>query len=151
MTTIAYRDGIMAADSMLSDYHDIKRGTKKIFVLDDAVVGTAGDDDAITRFLEWWREGHDLSKRPKRVGDCHILIVPSKGRPEIWDESYTGEPVAESFCAIGSGRAIAYGALEMGASAKEAVQAACKWNVHTRGPVKVIDVYKTLGIKRRKK
>lgn len=146
MTTIAYRNGIMAADSMLTDYGDIKRNTKKIFVLEDVVIGTAGEDGDILRFIEWWEDGRKASKRPRRstVTSLHLIIVDAHGQAEIWDENYFGEPTKEPFCAIGSGRAIAYGAFEMGATAKEAVAAACKWNVYTQGPVRTMNVFKAL-------
>lgn len=149
MTTIAYRDGIMAADSMLSDWGEIKRKTEKIFVFKDAVIGTAGEDGDILKFLEWWEAGHDPAKRPKRstVKELHLIVALNTGVVEIWAEDYIGEPVLEEFCAIGSGRAVAYGALEMGATAKEAVRISCKWNTASALPVRAVDVRKSLGIK----
>lgn len=151
MTTIVYRDGIMAADSMLTDWGDIKRQTDKIFIMPDAVIGTAGDDGDILNFLDWWEAGHNSKKKPRRssVTELHLIIVDATGKASIWAEDYNGEVVKEPFCSIGSGRGVAYGALEMGATAEQAVKAACKWNLNTREPIVMVDVYKTLGLKKR--
>jgi len=143
MTVVAYRAGILASDSRCSDEYDMHlTNCRKIFRLKNgALVGTAGDDDD--------REVRDLlakaspGKMPTRqqLADTKtefqgILVFPKaqvfvisisyleRGSGGEWSGSVS--PITDEFVAVGSGQQYAYGVMEHGGTAIEAVRCACK-------------------------
>jgi hypothetical protein len=145
MTTIAFRDGIMAADSQESNGdtkgHCLKLFQKKDEEGNETIIGTAGGSFSGMLYVEHFGTG---KSRPEAVSsvtedeDFHVLL---------WDGWHLYEvnrlwlPVRVPPCpffAIGSGRAAALGAMHMGASAEEAVQVAKKIDNYTGGPVKLM-------------
>lgn len=131
MTTIAVRDGVMAADTQSTgSFH---QRVKKIAKLPDgSLVGTAGNTDECQRAIEWLCSDGSV-KQPKIPG-AHLIFLRPNG--SIWLGEGTFEPyrVMGKFSAIGSGGAIAIGAMEAGATAAEAVRIAAKHDGNTSGP-----------------
>lgn len=134
MTVIAFRDGIMACDSQVS-IGDYRTGmVKKITRLEcGALVGFAGDVDC--------RDGLQLLEKKLEKGkfptvkeledlttDVNFLIALPDG--EMY-ECQTGKNRSFLECgwhgyeAIGSGKYVALGAMDAGASAEEACTIAC--------------------------
>lgn len=143
MTTIAYRDGIMAADGKRNDANDVKRGeVKKIHLFDDCIVGVSGDVPSITRFLDWVGSGMPQDNMPEMVSEKGFTatIVDAGGDVEIWQSDLTPMMQDAPFYASGSGYEIAMGAMAAGASAEEAVEIACEYDAHSGGPVQVVNV-----------
>jgi hypothetical protein len=163
VTCIAWRGGLMACDSCWS-YGDTQVASQiKIKRLTSgALLGQAGDNDA--RAMEILL---DKIKDPRRLPSkvelaatkdsfMGLLALPKGG---VWviasgpvDE--TGWPVADNyderedlgvwpattiggFAAVGSGSDYALAAMHAGASAKLAVEIACKLNLSCRPPVHV--------------
>ena len=64
-------------------------------------------------------------------------MVDKRGRITSF-ESESSAPcrIRAKFLAIGSGAAVALGAMAAGADAKQAVRIACQFDAHTKGPVK---------------
>lgn len=138
MTTIAYRDGILAADGRVTCDGLILTDTcKKITRLSDGALFTLCGVDTLEQRIIQWLEEDDDKPIPKGKGFCAILVDTDgvletyNGRGEGFAPSY-GE-----FQAYGSGCEVAYGAMEMGASAKEAVEAAIKRNAFSGGAIQV--------------
>ena|ERR1700694_4242478 len=135
MTTIAYRDGILAADGRVTDGHLILTDEcKKIRRLSDgALFALAGDDvyeEKIVEILE------DMDSPLPQGKDFTAILVDTEGRLSIY--SGVGDrflPWYADFAAFGSGAEIAYGAMQMGASAEQAVVAACARNTTTGGAI----------------
>ena len=67
-----------------------------------------------------------------------IVLDLSTGVAEVWEHPGIGIPIEEDFAAIGSGVGIAYGAFWMGATARQAVQAAILFDEGTGLGVQVI-------------
>lgn len=132
MTTIAYRDGILAADSQGTVGNLIvPGGTKKLFRLEDgSVAAFCGIASAGRNFVNWLDQGAP-GERPS-LEHSTVIHLTADGCVE-YDEFGTN-PV-EEFQAWGSGAEIATGALYAGCSAEAAVQIACIADTGSSEPV----------------
>lgn len=138
MTTIAYRNGLLAADGRVTSDGLILTDTcKKITRLSDGALFTLCGVDTWEQQIIEWLEENDGSAPPKGKGFCAILVdtdgvlTTYNGRNGGFIASYG------AFQAYGSGCEIAYGAMEMGATAKEAVEAAIRRNAYSGGAIQV--------------
>jgi len=139
MTTIAYRDGLMAADSGAWTTSGTLLGhTDKIDRLEDGtLIGSAGDYTATVRALEWLAAGKSEESKPE-FGEEEavlLLIVHSDGAVGIAMSDLVECPLLGDYFAIGSGCELALGAMAAGARAEEAVLIACRFDSATIGPV----------------
>ena len=144
MTTIAYRNGIMAADSQESDEeYLLKTQCQKLWVRNKCLIGIAKDSYAGLMFIEWITGTLTTDAFENRIlatdDDFEALIVNSTG--EIY--TYNRYLVAcfhdkPEFFAIGSGSKCALIAMEAGMSAEEAVKIACKYDLYSGGDIKTI-------------
>lgn len=147
MTTIAFRDGVIAADSRStieteaggSTKHvcaklfrkTIKEGRKTF----DVIIGTAGEVGPALVYLDWYGTPGD----PPRVlldhdPDFTCLILRPDGLFEV-DKFCRPDKVLEPFYAIGSGRKEALAVMHHGGSAVDAVRIAAKIDPFTGGKV----------------
>jgi len=136
MTTIAYRDGVLAADGRVTDGQLILTDEcKKIRRLSDgSLFALTGDDTHEERIVEWLEDA-DISPPPQGK-DFTAILVDTDGNLSFYNGmSDRFVPWYEGFAAFGSGSDIAYGALEMGATAEEAVIAASHRNTLTGGAI----------------
>ena len=139
MTTVAWRDGIMAADTQ-SIKGDMKAiGCIKLFKTTNTrgktvLLGISGDYLEAMLYVEQY--GGCFEEPPQKVtGDVDILIWDGK---RLWEDSSLQHPVLVPKCkyyAVGSGASVAMGAMFMGASAKEAVSAAIAIDAMSGGRV----------------
>lgn len=144
MSIIVIRDGVMASDSMMlvNDHWDIGTLNKqKIFRLrDGSLFGGVGSTGAITAFLK------ATDREPSRA-DQHaehfftesrrtsgLRLMPN-GRIIAYDSSGETHYPPMNFTADGAGQGIAIGAMEMGASARQACAIAIRRNMGARGKV----------------
>lgn len=155
MTTIAYRDGILAADSCVT-YSTEEGGSRranciKLFrkyvglttpggiEIQDCLIAVAGESGPGMLFVDAiFSPKHDVDATRELFtnagADFTALVLTRNGLFE-YDGWYRGELVLEPFWSVGSGCKVALGAMEHGASAREAVQAATIWDANTRGPI----------------
>lgn len=141
MTTVVYRNGMMAADTG-SSYGDSKiSGVRKIArAPDGSLYGICGNASLGREFLEWVRKGCE--------GDHPAIPLDQEGNNEMvalhvdasggmylithyGREDMTGFP----YMAIGADATVAFGALFQGATADEAVMAAIEHGKWTFGSV----------------
>lgn len=135
MTTIAYRDGILAADSC-SWSGGARRRTRKVFKVRSQdgrsfLVGFSGSGTYSLAILAWMRgqtarpEPLQFIKPDELQNQCALVI---DDRRRIWqlgsDLQYS--LMREKFYAYGGGQDFVWGALEAGASAVQAVRIAMK-------------------------
>lgn len=73
-------------------------------------------------------------------------MIGRDGQISHFSERLRPYKVHASFYAIGSGRRLAIGAMAAGASAKEAVEIACRFDTHSRGPVNAARVLKPVKV-----
>lgn len=138
MTTIAYRDGKLAADT-LSTANGVRDDYgPKVWRIGQVIGAACGSRGLCLKFRDWVAGGMD--------GDCPfegaddgngIIVTPEHvvcfGSSGPW-------PVSQAYYAIGSGYQLAMGAMEMGATAEQGVQVAMKWDCSTGGDVQVISL-----------
>ncbi len=139
MTTIAVKDGIVAADSGLSHGDLIYSGYAKIWRKKDdgSIVGVAGDAGLSAKFQKWAAEG---GERPV-IGNSEegsAVIVSSDGKILVVDSHNEPFRPPTAFYALGSGFELAMGAMAAGASAQRAVEIACKYDQGSSKPVKAL-------------
>lgn len=141
MTTIAYRDGIIAGDTQ-AQQHGLTRYFKKVHRMDDAIIGIAGNCGDVTQFLDWWRDGHNMDRLPDfriyrgdgDAPDIQALVLQQDGL-YLWTEHFQYSPVVQSFFAIGTGTQAALTAMHMGAPAVDAIRMAAQVDLFTGGEV----------------
>lgn len=149
MTVIAYRDGIMASDSCWNDNGLIVTlSTKIVRLKSQALLGEAGDCD--TREMQQLLDNAtDPSGLPSRkdlleVGiDYQAILVLPDG--SVWDVCVDMDKkdagvfrINRDYYAVGSGKRTALGAMWRGATADQAVHAACEWEMECRLPSNVV-------------
>lgn len=152
MTTIAYRDGIIAADSRAT--YTSEAGGARIVACrklyrktigkgrrqHDVIIGTAGESAPGLLFVEWFGSGKEPpTKLIDGDADFEVLVVTKKGIYTA-DKYCTLEEIEEPYYAIGSGSKAAFAAMDCGKSAKEAVRIAAKRDPYTGGPIRAMSL-----------
>ena len=139
MTAIAYRAGIMAADTR-SVHEYVKVDETKIFRADGHLIGVMGEAcPSNAELAKWFLAAPDKSFRPEfKDHKFTLLIVNPKGKSVLLHSSGRFYPIVhQRFWAIGAGAECCMGAMEAGATAEEAVRAAIKWQRDCGGRVTV--------------
>jgi ATP-dependent protease HslVU (ClpYQ) peptidase subunit len=137
MTIIAYRDGVMAADTGITDGGFVTCG-RKLHKKNGHIIGFAGDVAQALVFVDWFFN-QKKNRKPDlgHEGDWEAMILNKDG-VTTWGRSLRPIPLSEDFYAIGSGSVGAMYAMEQGATAEEAVRIACKRDPYCREPVMVL-------------
>lgn len=132
MTTVAARDGVMAADSQSTgDY--ICRVRKILRLPDGTLAAGAGTSAAVYAAIQWVIGGRQ-GDAPDIEGSCVLFLRPN-GSLWLADGRWPEFPLADKHIAIGSGGMAAQAAMLMGASAIEAVRIACHLDDGSSAPV----------------
>lgn len=143
MTTIAIRDGIMAADT--SVWEGCYRGSKQKIVRTSLghLFATCGDSGITERLAKWIEDGESEDRLPRIVEktDFAALVLYRDGSVGHYTERFMRSMIDGPFFALGSGNEFALGAMAMGASAEKAVEIACQFDPWSRGPVQVERLY----------
>lgn len=134
MTTIAYRDGVLAADTLINSNGDRIGYTPKIGRAGGLLFGASGSTAWCWAFRSWVRGGAKGAhpQVPEHTGG--FIVMPNDDLIVFHNEGLerrTGLP----FHADGSGADYALGAMQMGATAKEAVLAAVVWDGKSGGEI----------------
>jgi ATP-dependent protease HslVU (ClpYQ) peptidase subunit len=141
MSTVAYRNGIMAADSACWSNGTYIGDSEKIRLVGDTLIGCCGNLDAIELFFKFYRKKtQDAQNRIKELTEhtFSALCVSPKGDVSEWNNLLVPVRYVADYYAIGSGEEYALGAMAMGAAAEQAVRAAAHHDAHTRLPVVVM-------------
>lgn len=153
MTTIAYKQGLMACDSCWTlDDTQVTSLSKITRLSSGALLGQAGDNDA--RDMEFFLDKIKLLRNiPTRRAlielklDFHGLWVLPAGNivrvscredPLAYHDEVGFTPISRKIAACGSGSDLAMGAMQVGATAREAVAVAAEFDINTRGPFHVV-------------
>ena len=152
MTVIAYRNGLMAADTGARSNDLIRTNAKKVYkcpVTGD-LYGFAGNADSMAEFIDWviseTEEDYPhikYQRRPSIGGniekfESHFIVLHVSADGKIVElltafgkEDFSKEP----YCAIGAGAEVAIGAMYVGATATAAVGAAINHSPYCHGRV----------------
>lgn len=143
MTTIAYRDGIMAADSLATG-GDVRRGevAKLDTLADGTILGLTGSSGLAPLVCAWLAAGAKWEDRPKLPDGLTIggLLVRPGGTVFVISTNFVLQQVTAEFHAQGSGNEIAIGAMAMGATAEQDVAVAAKFDIYTGGAITTLCV-----------
>lgn len=130
MTVIAYRAGVLAADTMAVHNEHIKvLNSCKVIKRRGHLLAVAGDlCPANPLILKWFFAKSGMEKRTPYHGmKFDLMVITPEEQIQMWDQRGEVEIMHVPFYAIGSGKEYAMGAMEMGATAQQAVAAAIKW------------------------
>lgn len=141
MSTIAYRDGIIAADTICirNDTRHFQC-TKIARSPDGTLGGAAGTLVFSTKFLEWIRGGTQGSA-PERERDDHYCDIGLLIRPTEAIEffEFKGQSIVEApYVAIGSGFPFALGCMFRGGRATSAVATAIHFDIYSGGRIEFL-------------
>lgn len=145
MTTIGYRDGIVAADSR--ETQETESGGATIHICEklfrkrvgkrQVVIATAGGSHAGMVFVDWYGSGKavpDVLRELDLAEDFDALIL-DRGKVLTCNHLCRPIEVLDKFTAIGSGRKAALAAMHCGRSAREAVRIACMIDPYSAPPI----------------
>lgn len=150
MTTIAYKDGIMACDSCwtLGDAH-VTSLSKINRLASGALLGQSGDNDArdMVLFLDKIKHERHLPTRKAllelRVSFGGLFVLPTgavykitcREDPLDYRDEVGFTPISRRIAAAGSGFHFALGAMAAGKTAREAVKIATDFDINSRAPI----------------
>lgn len=139
MTTIAYKDGVMASDSLYTNGNGRRDYTRpKVVAMRGLLVGIAGGSPHAFAFRDWLRGG--LQGDSPDLGGSHgaevLMSLPDGTLITVthggWEWYYA------PFAAIGSGGDFAMGVMQAGGSAEDAVRAALELDTNSGGDLCVV-------------
>lgn len=146
MTVVAYKDGQIASDSRCQIGEMVcSDKIQKIFKGPNVISGGAGDAADLTNLERWTKAGGDLQKMDDRMyGMAIYKIGPKKYRAIRLEQKHQGwyeVPLVQGeYIVLGSGREVAAGALEAGATVEEAVEIAIKLIPSCGGKVQTLSL-----------
>ena len=147
MTTIAFKDGIIAADSQETHGDGRISECKKLYSVSGTIIGTAGDSYTGLIFIDSFERGARMEDAPdlshvKSDEDFECIVIEDKDNIYTINRFFQKYPVKmpDGFYALGWGSSYAMAAMEMGADAKKAVQIAVKYDAYTGGKIKTMKV-----------
>ena len=139
MTTFAYKNGFLAADTLIT-YGNGRLGHMSKIVKNDKgwLFAASGTIDGVKKILDWGRRGYIDRGIPNIEGTDGFVVEPdgqtySLVKGELVPFLITGKGYAE-----GTGGNYAEGAMEAGASAKQAVEIAMIYDTKTGGTIEVL-------------
>lgn len=136
MTTVAFRDGIIAADTLMTASETRCGYCTKIMRVGRLVIGFCGTLSNFEKFRCWIKDG---ALGAFKSDGGNVFIVPPTGPAVIWGDSDSPWREDAEFWAIGTGEKLAMGAMAAGATAAEAVKAAIGFDVFSGGQITVLD------------
>lgn len=141
MTVIAYRDGVMAADTLATQGGQrIGYCTKIVRNGRGDLAGAAGNSTYADAFSSWFAKGEKGKGPEADAGSDYCdrgLIVRANGAIEFYEKDGRFSIIAP-YVAMGSGRSEALAAMFNGASAEQAVKTAIALDVGCGGDITVL-------------
>ena len=135
MTIVCYRDGVLAADSLVLEGGTRVGQVRKFRVFQcGTVIAFSGHLSAGSWFLKEVTPATMPDELPKDFNamkvDPHGDVYHLESENRVWFK------IEAPFHAIGSGSYLAIGAMAMGADAREAVTVACTYETGCGGPIR---------------
>lgn len=138
MTTIAYRDGVLAADTLQTAPGGItSKCATKIGGKNGVLWAATGDAAWCKSFRDWVATGM-AGDAPKADEESGGIIFAPGNTIIVFHRNGVEQREGLPFWADGSGQDYALGAMQVGATAEEAVRAAAAWDHHTGGEIMVL-------------
>lgn len=141
MTTIVVTRTAMYAESKVTTANGLSFPSNKIFRLRGSLVGTAGNNPGIEKFIVWFK-GDQKTPIELAKNDSFEIIVLNRNGIFCFGNSSFPDRVLRDWHAIGEGAGPAMGAMLAGADPMRAIEIACEL-CNNSGPP--INVYKLSG------
>ena len=144
MTSITYRDGVIAADSRMCYGKMIDNdNVNKLFKFSDgSVLAGAGHWEQILLMVDIFKS--NLKKKQKKLPNlktkCDFIFV-DPGNKQVWINTGGFWDIEKRYYSIGSGSVFAFGALDAGADAVTALKIAKGRDTGTGGRIRSIKVF----------
>lgn len=152
MTVIAFKDGVMAADTQITSHNHKNRAQKIVRLPDGGVAGGCGLWCTAYGVLKWLADGGSLDDpsllfREKEwapsVKEAQVLIARPDGTLWLLEDDFPAYPLMDGFAAVGCGADAAVMAMRSGASAVEAVNAVTEQDALCSAPVQSMELQDT--------
>ncbi|HET6631492.1 MAG TPA: hypothetical protein VFG73_02135 [Rhodanobacteraceae bacterium] len=128
MTCIAWDGKVLAADKQSTDV-GLRRLTVKLHRMRDGAVGAfTGNTCRGAELLDWYESGAQKRLFPPAGTSDAVLVVLDRTGVRVFEKSHLPQRVLDPFTAFGTGREYAIGAMARGASAREAVEIANRFD-----------------------
>jgi len=131
MSVIAWDGKTVAADKQAT-CAGLNLTATKLRRLPHAVIAWAGEQDSGEAMAQWFVNGADPAKWPTCQADkdlwCRLIVFHDNGTVETCERQPVFFPMEDKIMAWGSGRDYALGAMARGATAREAVEIACRFD-----------------------
>ena len=139
MTIICYKDGVLAADSNVTE-GDMAYGLMRKIIRSPKgiLAGAAGDASVISSFLRWVALGMKAHGKPKIDGELDGMIIRQNGAIFFFESNLVPFKVSSPFHAAGSGQQMGIGAMAADKSAVEAVAIVCQRIITCGGPLQAL-------------
>lgn len=134
MTTIAYRDGVMAGDSLVTQNGVIEGYVTKVRDIKGILCGSAGNLQDVVMFMRWIEDGMVEDKKPE-LSEYFEGIIVKDNEVIIFENKLIPIFMENKFYALGSGKHLAIGAMANGANAFNAVKIACEYDTCSGGDI----------------
>ncbi|MBX5130794.1 peptidase S14 [Rhizobium lentis] len=145
MSVVVYHKGVMAADSRAysGSTHPVGNKRKIHRMPDGSLLGITSNQIGMPEaFAKWISEGASRDASVPAEASLTALHVLPNGDVYLYSDGYTPSgPLSGDTFTIGSGRKYALGAIEMGADAARAVEAAIAHDLWCGGPVAVLALH----------
>lgn len=146
MTTIAFSKDTLAADTKLSSDDAYWANCTKIKKVKGWLIGAAGGWDLTEAFMSRFDPSFikmksvlPLPQLAEKDPDFEALMISPEGKVYYTEAGgVVGVVKTKGFLAIGSGAKVAMTAMEMGATAVEAIKMAMKYDIYTGGRVQKV-------------
>jgi len=138
VTTIAYRDGVLAADTLTSSNGILCTQAVKIGGRNGVLWSACGDVAWGKRFRDWCASGAVGDHPPLPNDQTGGTIYAPNGDLIVFHSMGIEVRPGLPFWADGSGCDYALGAMQMGATAEQAVAVAMIWDQCTGGQIRTI-------------
>jgi len=148
VTVIVFRDGVMAADTRLSDFNSASKASKLVRLQDGGVAGGCGHWSAAYAALKWLAEGGSAEGSEDRkilpdIDGSSVLIARPDGSLWLLENRFPAFPLLDRCTAIGCGSDAAKMAMALGKTAPEAVSWVTRQDLLCGDPVQSMEVEPT--------
>lgn len=131
MSCVAWDGTTIAADKQATNMGLRFKATKIRLLASGEVLAWCGDQDSGASISKWYEEGADVTKWPTCQADkdrwCRLIVV-SYSSLKVYAREPVAIPCEDAFMAWGSGRDYALGAMMRGATAREAIEVAMRFD-----------------------
>lgn len=142
MTTIAYRDGVLAADTLATKDGMRTGQVSKIRRLPSGeLAATLGDAGCAIKLRQWVEAGR-AGDQPNLEGGA-VIIISRDGEVEVLENGGSCSEGVAPFYAWGCGAPLAIGAMAHGATSEQAVRIAIEYDTLTGGAVTTLAIKPT--------